>query len=117
MNHCGSCGIGNNNGDEFLIAGAYNNNLQLISMRNHDCDFKDDVQVTLPAASYTTADWYFVTGHRENDGGDLRYHSAIARKVGDSTKAILFYTRGHENSVNFDDTRLKEVTLPSSITY
>ena len=85
-------GDDNNN---FLIAGKYDNKLQILIVQRDKCIADDtaftldNIQVTLPAP-YTTADWYFSKADKKDARTAI---AAITRKLSSTTNVLLFYTK------------------------
>ena len=91
---CASCGVVGDDVDKFLIAGKYQNKLQILIVKKDLCVndagfYTNNIQVTLPAP-YTTADWYFSKADKKDARTAI---AAITRKLSSTTNVLLFYTK------------------------
>ena len=108
MSTCGSCSVtGTFNTNYFIVAGKFDDKLQLMKIQASNCNYNTDVTVDLPAP-YVTADWYFQEAANTND-----YYAAIARNSGSTTNVILYFI----DASSWSDLRAKDVTLPNPIAY
>ena len=109
MTTCGSCSISGTFSSYFVIAGKFDNKLQLMKLSANNCIHDEDVTVELPSPAYTTADWYFKDAYSEGTN-----YAAIARNDATPNTMILYYIDTNDYSGSL---RAREVTFSSSVDY